>query len=299
MKNGVFGGVLIFNLGLMALGAAAMADDTTAALPAQQSTTEIAPSTYDKIAEKVGLTYFGIYRGASVSTATSRLQPNIQGNPDPEEPISFENYVTAGYKPAKDWLIGAQAHFMLFPSGMNMNTGMDAQALDPSIVISKANLVDTHGLKLKLSLYTYIPMTSPDLLNKYKEATSIAPTFNLSYDVPKTALNLGLYGYVQGFVPTAATVDGARTWRIVAAPYGSYALTKSVQATLWFDFVSLKRYQGSAFFAGAKNDPMDIEPGINWDITPYISVNPILNIYPSNPTLAATSVQAVLVGKVF
>jgi hypothetical protein len=47
------------------------------------------------------------------------------------------------------------------------------------------------------------------------------------------------------------------------------------------------------------NDLMDLEPGINWDVNRYLSVNPILNIYPSNLTLASTSIQAVLIGKVF
>ena len=44
---------------------------------------------------------------------------------------------------------------------------------------------------------------------------------------------------------------------------------------------------------------VDIEPGINWDITPNISVNPYLNIYPNSLTMNATSINMILTAKAF
>jgi hypothetical protein len=47
------------------------------------------------------------------------------------------------------------------------------------------------------------------------------------------------------------------------------------------------------------NPEMDIEPGVNWDVTPFLSLNPFLNIYPGKMTMSATSLQMVLAGKIF
>jgi len=61
----------------------------------------------------------------------------------------------------------------------------------------------------------------------------------------------------------------------------------------------VRRFKHSGFFSGMNNPDMDIEPGVNWDITPYLSFNPFLNIYPGTPTINASSLQAVIAGKIF
>ena len=70
-------------------------------------------------------------------------------------------------------------------------------------------------------------------------------------------------------------------------------------ATLWVDLIQAKHFKGLGGPLNMTNDPWDIEPGISWDITRYLTLNPIINIYPSTPTLAATSLQAVLIAKAF
>jgi hypothetical protein len=271
----------------------AFADDAPA-----QSVLET-KSTYDRIAEKVALTYFGIYRGASVSDPGSSLQPGVNGAPDPTSPLSIESYVTTGYKFDKDWMAGVTTHFFYFPVGSPVGTGQNIQMRDPSLVVSRANLVDSGGLKIKGLFYAALPLTSADFLLPRSYLTSFSPTIIATYDVPKTKLSLGVYSYLTAYIPSASTPDGTRAYKLYAAPFASYPMVKNVQATLWVDLVQVTRNGGTGFISGMNNDLMDLEPGINWDVNRYLSVNPILNIYPSNLTLASTSIQAVLIGKVF
>lgn len=256
-------------------------------------------SLYDKVSEKVALTYFGIYRGASVSDPSNSLQPGVDGTPDPKSPQSIESYVTTGYKIDKDWMAGVATHFYYFPVGSPAGSGQGVQMLDPSLVVSRANLIDSGGLKLKGLVYAALPLTSSDYLRPRNYLTSISPTIIASYDVPRSKLSLGLYSFLTAYIPSSSTNDDARTYKLCASPYASYGLSKSVSATLWVDLVQVTRNGGTGLVSGMDNAPMDIEPGINWDVTKYLSINPILNFYPSNPTLAATSIQAVIVSKVF
>jgi hypothetical protein len=122
-----------------------------------------------------------------------------------------------------------------------------------------------------------------------------------SYDVPKTRLNLSVYSYLAAYLPSAGTPATARTYRVVVAPYGSYSFTDNFQATVWVDLLDARRHGQSHFFGGLGDNlqDIDIEPGFNWDINKYVSVNPFLNIYPKNPTLASTSFQLAVSARAF
>jgi hypothetical protein len=290
--------------GLLILASSSMAlADSSAAAPAGSSETSSA-STWDRVADHTALTYFGIYRGGSVNDPGNSLQPRIDGSPDPTSPQSLESYITTGYRFDKDMYVGVVTHFFYFPVGNlsdpKAGTGMDAQMLDPALVFSKAKLVDNgNGLTIKGLITATLPLTSPDILRTQGLATGISPTMVLSWDVPKTKLNLGLYGYVTGYVPSATAAANARMYKIYAAPNGSYSLTKTVSATMWVDLIQATNTADKPFISGMSNYTADIEPGISWDITPKLTINPMLNIYPGNPTLAATSFQAVIIGKAF
>lgn len=272
--------------------------------PGASGVTEVSEkSVYDKLSEKVALVYFGIYRGASINNLGNTYQPDTSGNLDPTSPQSLESYVTAGYKLDKDTIVGVTTHFMYFPTmtpttaTQNGQSGMDVQMLDPALMISRANMIDSNGFKLKGLLYVTAPATSNDYLAHHDESLIIAPTIVASWDIPRTKWTLGLYGYVADYVPNSSTQDSARSYKIYAAPNANYQFAKTVAATMWVDLVQATRSYNTPFIGGLDNPTMDIEPGINWDVNSHLSINPILNIYPGDPTLASTSLQAVIIGK--
>lgn len=278
--------------GIAALTSLVAAADTTT-VAGVTATAE--KSLYDKIAEKYALSYYGIYRGPGLTALGKSTQPaDPSQSEDTIGPQSLESYITTGYRFNKDTLLGVSGHFIYFPMGEASGAKQTFQMLDPSLMLSRANVVDTGNLKLKLLMYAALPLTSGDILQRQKLATSIGPTAVLSYDVPHTQLNLGVYAYVKGYIPTAEATN-ARSYYIYVAPNATYALGKKVQATLWIDLLQAEKKMGTAL----SNYWVDIEPGINWDITSFLSFNPILNFYPGAPTLANTSIQAILVAKAF
>lgn len=262
---------------------------------------------YGAASKKLEMSYFGVYHGGSLSNL-SGVQPDIEGNPDPTSPQNLENIVTLGWKPAKDWLIGANLHFFYngsnFTNGADQNIDRGIQMMNPSLLISKAKLVSNGGFNLKGYMYFELPVSHYDYITLpgHSMLTTITPTANMTYDLPNSRLSLGAYTYLKFYVPGANTPDDLRTWRFYLAPNANFQMTPTVAATLWIDLLDVRRNGGNQFFTtnGLQSMEGDIEPGINWDIIPgHLSLNPILNIYTAHPTLASTSVQMIVVGKAF
>ncbi len=253
----------------------------------------------ETLQEKLALTYFGVYRGASLSDLGNSLQPDTNGQLDPTSPQSLENIITAGYRISKDSMIGINTHFYYFPIGHPAGAGQSLQMWDPSVVLSKSGLVDQGGFKLNAKLTVQLPITSVDILQTHHFAATIQPALIGNYDIPKTNLSIGFFSFITAYIPTNKTPENSRTYKIYLAPTANYQLSKTLAATLWVDLFQVTRNQGTGFFSGMSNYTVDIEPGISWDITKNISINPMINFYPATPTLAATSLQAIIIAKAF
>ncbi len=289
----------------MGLSGSALADESVAQV-GTVSTTTAGSTVLDTLKEKANLSLWSYYRGGALTGLGDAYQPGVDGAADATSPQSIEGLVTAGYKFDKDNSLNIVPHFFVFP-GKNEGSpgikspsvGLDAQMLDPAIQFTRANLINSDGFKLKLSSYVFLPVTSNEL-RRTAVATALEQAFNLSYDAPSTRLTLGWYGYLKGYIASADSPDNVRSYKLVGAPYANYQLTPKLAATVWVDLIGSIRQRGSeGFIAGMQNSDADIEPGFNWDITDTISLNPFLNIYPNNPTMAATSLQAVLTAKAF
>jgi hypothetical protein len=173
------------------------------------------------------------------------------------------------------------------------------QWLDPALMISRANMVNNNGFKIKGQLFATLPMSRYDTLKKNGTISGVSPTAIMTYDVPKSKLSVGLYSYLTAYIPGSDTTENYRTLKLVMAPNANYQITKSFAATMWIDAIQVTRKRHTGIFSGMNNPEMDIEPGVNWDVTPFLSLNPFLNIYPGKMTMSATSLQMVLAGKIF
>lgn len=254
-------------------------------------------TSYEKISEKLALTYLGTYNGASILNLSNSLQPNVDGTPDFSSPQSLDSLITVGYKLEKNIMMGIVGRFMYYPIGNPTGTGHTIQGLDPALTFSKSNLITQGNFNLSAKLNFNLPVSQYDFLTPRHLATAFTPAAILNYDIPSTVLSVGLFTFVRGYIPTANSPDNVRTYKLYFGPNANFQFSKTLAATLWVD-IEFNHNRGTGFFA-YDNVPVDIQPGINWDISKNISINPVLNIYPSNMTLAATSLKANIVAKAF
>jgi hypothetical protein len=267
-------------------------------IPAISATME-GRSLYDQIAEKAAINYYGSFRGPQLRDLGNAAQPDTQGTPNTDNPISLESKLTTGYKLNKDTVVGVLTHFFYYPVGYPIGTGQNIQMYDPGFIFRKSNLIQKNGFNVSTRVVANLPLFAADMLVSQNLATSITPALITTYEIPRIPITLGIFSYLRGYIPTPHSIPGHSTYEIYIAPNASYQFSKSVAATLWVDLIQVSRKEGTPFFTGMDNAMMDVEPGIMWDITKNISINPILNIYPSNMSLAATSIQANLIANAF
>jgi hypothetical protein len=253
----------------------------------------------DQFTEHTTLSYYGIYRGGSLANLGSPFQPNIDGTLDSSSPQVLDSSLTGGYKIPGGFLAGAIARFYLFPTLDPRGTNQKIQLMDPILFLAKPGLVNTSHFKLDGRITLQLPLSQDDALIHNHLAGALSATFNSRYEDLSGKLTLGIYGYVRGFIPTPDMMANAPTDSLAAAPYVNYKITEALTATLWVDLVQATRTRGTGFLSGLINGPIDIEPGINWDINKTFSINPILNLYPDHLTLASSSIQILMMAKAF
>ncbi len=270
-----------------------------AASPPLNTSITTEKSFLDKLSEHSTLSLFSTYHGGALGSMGSAMTPNPPGVFDPPSPQVFDTVFTAGYKIQKDLTTGVLGHFYFFPG--TGPSGQAVQTLDPMLFISKANVVDSNGFKLDAGLRMYLPVSDHDTLRPNHLATSFRAIANSHFETLNSKLTVGYYAYLQVYVPSndnRAESGPAPSYYIYGAPYVNYQLSNTVAATLWVDLIQATRNVGTGFFV-LDNGPVDLEPGISWDITKNITINPGLNIYAGHPTLATTSLQAIIIAKAF
>jgi hypothetical protein len=276
----------------LSMASAALADTTA-------TSTTTASEVTGGLKQKIGLSYYGWFKGPAVNNITSS-NPNLEGEQE-KDTLLLDSIVSARYKVTDTFTVGPDIRFYLRPT-----REQDALLKDPWFTFKQAKIIDSNGWNLAIDARIYAPVSSGS--QTVGMLTGIRTTQTLSYEIPNTRLTLGTYSYVRAnfYAPNDANQDPIANnrpdaWYFYVAPNATYQLLPTLQATLWWDFVQAHNiYRSNGIInndhEGQLND-QDIQPGINWDITPNVSFNPFLNIWPSNPTLSSTSLQFILTAK--
>lgn len=240
-----------------------------------------------RLLDKLYFNYWGNYGGPSIGTPSS-LEVNSKGVVDPGLPQQMDTMLVLGYKLSENVSVGPFVEFHYRPV-----FGQDIQMNEPAILVRDRKIFASAHVVFGGDFLLFSPGASPwsrqtDFLTG-GEAIHIT-----TYTIGN--LTLGLYGFFRAnafgsYVPGTPQYD----LRIYGAPNLSYNLTRNVQFTVWNDLVSLRHFLGTS---GLVNDPIDVEPGINWNVTPYLSLNPYVNIYSETPTLRAMYLGMVLTGTI-
>jgi hypothetical protein len=255
------------------------ATENRQALASSQSEDEFTLKGWDRF----GVNYFLIFYGPSIGEPSS-LQPKPDGTPDPDRPLLIKNFGTLSYAVSRDVGISGTIYWMHQPV-----LGQVITMRDPYVRVSHDRLIKTDNLTLYGDARVHFGLSdfarSNDLLTGFQ-------TFQvLTYDIPGSRLQLGTYGSArlnvygsQGFGPDVELYVG---------PNLSYRLGPTVELTLLYE-------AGMSHFFGDPagrfyNDGTDLEPGVRWQITPTLMVNPYLNLYTGDRVnLASTSFGMML-----
>ena len=154
----------------------------------------------------------------------------------------------------------------------------------------KARLIEAGDWIFDLDARAYLPVG--DVAASQDVVTGFRTSQRVTYKIPSTRWTLGSYSYIRTWVYGNNGRGFRNDLEIYLSPFAHYRITSNLVATLWTDVLQLGHQLNSA--TGLSNLPMDIEPGVLWEITSKISVNPYLNFIPQSLSLNSTSIGMVI-----
>ncbi len=227
--------------------------------------------------------YFGVLFGPSVESPSSS-QPTPQGNIDPELPLAVLNFLGLTYNMTDRYAITGTAYWAWRPV-----RGQILEMRDPFVRLSDSQLVVTDNFNLYADARVHFPIT--DTSRDSDMLTGLQSFLVATYMPPGSRFTL------QSYLSARYNVFGSQgignDVELYAGPNVSYQITPTVAATLLYEM-------GANHFFG--DDPFqmvnagtDLQPGIRWDPSPRLSVNPYLNIFTGDKvTFASTSIGMTL-----
>lgn len=244
---------------------------------------EVKTTLTSSLKERIALNYWGVFAGPSLSRSISpRFNPSISG--EPGDPIGVDGYITAGYRPAKNLMVGLGVPFLYQPVDPSEKLIMK----DLFVRFSRKKLISYGKLNMSLGARVFLPTTQVARDRAFTGGLRVEQ--DTTYDITDR-LQLATYTFFRGNVYGEQANGAGNPLTIYAAPYLTYKMSNSLSLTLWCDLI---QYKSTRNKEPMKNDPVDIQPGISWDVTENISLNPYVNFYPGNLSWESSSVGMIL-----
>jgi hypothetical protein len=235
-----------------------------------------------KLIDKVVASYWGAYAGPSVTNPT-RVTTDVDagGLMTNDSFQNLDSTLTAGWRINPTTSLTGNYRFIYVPMTDN---GQDFITKDPWVALKRNKLINVGNFNLDADLRAYVPVQNSGKMN-----TAIRSTQTATYAIPNSRLTLGTYTILRAnFLKEAEKpLPNAQAY---LSGFGNYQLTPTLAATLWSDIVQLDY----SFNKDLQNKLVLVSLGMNWDITPKVSVNPSFNFFPGNATLERTTVGMIL-----
>ena len=229
------------------------------------------------------MSYYAIFYGPSVQDP-SLLQPNERGEQSADRPLLLKNYLTLGYDFNREVEMSATAYGTLVPVA-----GHSAVLHDPYLRIAFNSIAHTDKINLYGDVRLHLP-TSTD--SKNADLRSGIQLFQITSMIPSDS-RFGFGIYTSERVNFYGPAGNGSDLVLYVGPNISYQVSNSIALTTLYEMGASHTYGDETW--GLNNDGTDLEPGVSWDITPNLNVNPYLNIYTGNQvTLQSTSIGMTL-----
>lgn len=237
------------------------------AAPAKTNVLEKEKSFSDQWAMK----YWGKYSGPQVASP-SKYTTASTGKSD-ITPQNFDDLLTLGYKATAGLVPGVGVPFNLV-----VTIKPDIQIKPLYFGLVDAILFHSENLSIHADVRFYTPIG--DVAASQDVQTGFRTSQVTVFSVPGSALTLGCSTFFRAWKYGERGKGFRNDLEFYLSPFARYPLSTKLSFTLWTDWLQLGKEHGKA--GGFNNLPMDIQPGLRWDITSNINVNPYVNFIPAN-----------------
>jgi hypothetical protein len=214
----------------------------------------------------ISINYFGIFYGGAVSDPGSGFQPNYAGDQNENAPVHLRNFLALNYGVTQEIGVSAVGYWAWQPA-------MDQafQLRDPFLRMSHNSIVSIGNLNLYGDLRLHMPVST--VSREYDMLFGAQTVQALTYGFENSDLSLGLYASQR--MNWFGSQGYGNDTEFYLAPCVSYQLASNVALNVLYEMQASHPYGNS--FGTLNNDGTDLEPGVIWDITPNLMLNPYLH----------------------
>jgi hypothetical protein len=276
MKKFGLGLACAFALGLVIGFGQAQADDSAGTSPdavagAQSETT--APAIFGVPTDRLYIGWGSTFHGPELNHLDSPVQIDHNGNfSNKNSPLWFDNDVIAGYKVTNDLVIGAAVPFYLAGEGQAFILN------DWGVRLKALKLYSNGGFLINGSVYLQAPTSTYS--NSMGMWMGLKFTPNLIYSIPSSRFTVGVFTEEKEYFH-----QRDKSFKIWTAPFVDYQLVPKLSAQVLYEWEvhhNPPTNQGFFQFDGYQSD---LQPGVVWNISPNVMVNPYVQIYTSKVSL--------------
>ena len=243
---------------------------TSQDLPEGISEVDALAAENDKPTDPYSINYFGILYGPGLKN-TSSYQATPTGEVDPNRPVLVKNYLALGYNFTPDLILAGTAYWLWKPLA-----GQQAYMRDPYLRLGYDGIVRTDSLDLYTDLRVHFAVSND---SRDQDMLAGIQSFQiLSYILPNAKTTLFLYSSQR--VNIFGKQGFGNDLELYLGPAVHYRVAPTVSLTLLYEMQANHVFGDKPF--KFVNDGTDLEPGVSWDITQNLNVNPYLNFYPGN-----------------
>lgn len=264
--------------------------DTTSTLAPNAPTTEANPISadgasvttsssnwYGTALDSLYVNYFANFHGSPLNDPSFFKTPNTNSAVGKQgRNMYFDSTLTTAYKITQDIGVGPEINFDLEPV-----LGRGATLKDSGIKAYNRHQIQSGGFNVSSNLILQAPT---DYSRQQGIDFSVKTTPNVRYDVPASRFTVGSFTEAKAYL---GANTGKKSFKLYAGPYVNYQLSPSFALTTVYEM------EANHFTGKPKLDftsvNTDLQPGVRWNITRNVLVNPYVNLYTGNKITAANS----------
>ncbi|MGK5088330.1 hypothetical protein WDW86_12290 [Bdellovibrionota bacterium FG-2] len=215
------------------------------------------------------INYFGIFEGPGI-TQFSNFQPAAEGGLHPDRPVVYRNFMSVARALPDDFAVSGTVYWTCKPLA-----GEEFQPRDPFLIAS-------HTLNFGDSdlFYHYGDMRvhfGVSQLSRVQDRITGVQTYHtLGYNIQGGRFTIAANGSAR--VNFYGSHGYGEDVELYFAPLVYYQLKHNIAFNLLFEMAASHMVGESGF--SSENAGTDLEPGVNWSVTPTLVLNPYLHLYP-------------------
>ena len=265
-----------------ALGAGGVAASGTSPITASGASVSTGSSPwYGTGFNSLYVNYFANFHGSPVNDLGNFKTPTTDGVTKKAQPMYFDSTLTTAYRINKDIGVGPEINFNYEPV-----LGKGFTLKDSGAKIYNKHQFTSGNFNVASNLILQAPT---DYSRQSGIDFGVKTTPTIRYDIAATRWTIGSYTEAKAYVGATK----GKTFKFWAGPYANYQVSQAVALTATYE-MEAHHFAGKPSF-DFTNVGTDLQPGVRWNITRDIMLNPYVNLYTGNKITVSNSYVGAII----